>query len=212
MRAKKPIAPQLLAEGKHLYEKTSTPVALIATRLGLAPSTLRLRVKEWGWVRSSSRGDAARVKTPAAFDEVSRQDQFIAQDEMTIDMPQPTEESSAMAEISSDTPCDERAALYARVIQAAKTQMNAIERLQKTLRSGDAMKAERTTRLMATLNKMLKEVAAIAKPDRVTPHHETDHDAIPRDIDEFREALARQIEGLIETERRRAGESSAENQ
>lgn len=122
----------------------------------------------------------------------------------------PTSDAISSDVISSEemTPADERALLYSGVLKAGRRQLDAIERMQKMLELNETAQPERTTRLSASVNKMLCELAVIAKPDKVTPPDETDDDPLPRDIDEFRRELARRIAGLVDAERRRAEESS----
>jgi hypothetical protein len=43
------IAPELVAEGKRLYEQTLTPIADIAAMMGVCRETLNNRSCEWGW-------------------------------------------------------------------------------------------------------------------------------------------------------------------
>jgi hypothetical protein len=52
------IAPELIAEGKRLYEQTLTPLNDIAAVMGITRGTLAARIKEWGWSlrRPGSRG------------------------------------------------------------------------------------------------------------------------------------------------------------
>ena len=87
--------------------------------------------------------------------------------------------------------------------------MDAIESIQRSLRPAE-MQSERTVRILATLNKALREIAAISKPDETTPSDANDNDPVPHDIDEFRRELARRIKGLVDAERACAGEGSGE--
>ena len=45
------IAPELVAEGRQLYENTLTPTRDIATKMGLSRNTLDNRIAEWKWQR-----------------------------------------------------------------------------------------------------------------------------------------------------------------
>ena len=45
----KKIAPELVAEGRRLYEQTRVPVPEIAALLGVSGATLQVRITEWGW-------------------------------------------------------------------------------------------------------------------------------------------------------------------
>ena len=52
-----------------------------------------------------------------------------------------------------------------RVYDAVQRQMDAIESIQRTLRPTKEIQSERTVRILATLNKALREIAAITLPD-----------------------------------------------
>ena len=45
------VAPELIAEGKRLYERTLTPLYEIAALMGLKRRTLNNRIVEWNWTR-----------------------------------------------------------------------------------------------------------------------------------------------------------------
>jgi transcriptional regulator of acetoin/glycerol metabolism len=47
----KPIASDLLACARRLYEETRTPINEICTLLGLPSSTFYRRVEKWGWAK-----------------------------------------------------------------------------------------------------------------------------------------------------------------
>jgi len=68
MPARIEVAPELIAEGKHLYEETLIPTDEIGARMGLSRSAFYLRVKEWKWKRRRySTGiaeDAAKTSEP----------------------------------------------------------------------------------------------------------------------------------------------------
>ena len=69
MPAWKQVAPELIAEGKYLYEQTLMPTDEIGARMGLSRSAFYLRVKEWKWKRrrysSGEVDDAAAPRAPA---------------------------------------------------------------------------------------------------------------------------------------------------
>lgn len=190
MPAKKHVAPELIAEGKFLYEETLTSTDDIGARMGLSRSAFYLRVKEWKWKRrrysSGISEDSGEPILPAAG--ATPLAENIAQISAT-----------APAITGSITPA-RRAALYARLYRAAELQMDTVECVQQTLRPTHAAQSERTVRIMAAVNKTLLEIAAITNPDKAAPSDEADDDPIPRDIDEIRNELARRIHALIDAQ------------
>ena len=197
MPARKQVAPERIAEGKLLYEETLTPTDEIGKRMGLSRSAFYLRVKEWGWKpRRYSHGlgdanpepllpqpSAAVAETPAAAREISK-------------LPAPAEEPGSAFEI--------RARNYARACGAVGRQIAIIENIQATLMPVQALQAERSARVLATLNKSLLEITEATKPDESM--QADDDDAAPRDIDEFRRDLTRRLRGLVDAQRRREGD------
>jgi hypothetical protein len=188
MPAKKHVAPELIAEGKYLYEETLTPTDEIGARMGLSRSAFYLRVKEWNWQRRryscGVAGDAMKAIVPV---------------ESAAPAAEHAVASGGSGPAVADTAVAEpRAALYARVYRAAQTQVDKIELVQKTLQPTQAAQSERTVRILATLNKALLEIAAMTKPDKGAPPDEADDDAVPRDIDEFRRELARRLKALVD--------------
>jgi hypothetical protein len=51
---------------------------------------------------------------------------------------------------------------------------------------------------MASISRALREIATLVQPDEVKAPDDADDDPVPRDIDEFRNELARRIRGFIE--------------
>ena len=60
-------------------------------------------------------------------------------------------------------------------------------------------------RALASVSRTLREIKALNTPEDETPPDDHDDDQIPRDLDAFREALARRIEAFIDAERRNDG-------
>lgn len=180
------IAPELLAEAQRLYEKTGTPAHEIAALMGVSRGTLRNRIREWGWTRRrhpSRELDLLHAVRGAAI--------------ATVTAPDAPQEA-----VLPVTP-ERRAALAARVMTVAERSMDAIERVLATVNPKDQGEGERGTRMLASLTQTLREIDALNKADEATPPEaaETDPDALPRDIDEFREALARRIEAFVAARR-----------
>jgi len=130
-----------------------------------------LRVKEWNWTqRRYSGGIAAGAEVPS------------------MPTPAPDAGIAAVAE-APPLPFAER---MQRVLDA---EMAVIERTLNVLGPASNAEAERTTRILATISRTLQEIQATAEGQT---RDEADHDAVPGDIDEFREELARRIRGFIE--------------
>ena len=77
-----------------------------------------------------------------------------------------------------------------------------IERTLKVLGPASSAEAERTTRILAMISRTVQEIQASAEGQ--TSADETDDDAVPGDIDEFRETLARRIRAFIEARSRKS--------
>jgi AcrR family transcriptional regulator len=179
MPARIEIAPELIAEGKYLYEETLTPTDEIGARMGLSRSAFYLRVKEWKWKRrrysSGIAGDAAVPSTPVA----------VARD------------------TSATPPAEPPLAFAERLRRVLDGELAVIERTLKVLGPASNAEAERTTRILAAISRTVQEIQASAEGQASSD--ETDDDAVPGDIDEFREALARRLQGFIDARRGRSG-------
>ncbi len=174
------VAPELIAEGKRLYEETDTPVREIAARMGLTRATLNDRIADWKWARRRA-SDAELPPAP-----VDRAPSATA-------APAPSEPPPA----GPPLPFPER---LRRVIDA---QMQVAERTLEVLGPANSAEAERTSRILALVSRTVQEIKATAEGQ--TPADDANDDAISRDIDEFRETLARRIRGLIDARRNGAG-------
>lgn len=197
MPAKIEIPPELLAEGRFLYEETLTPVNEIWAHMGLTRSTFFARLHELGWVR--------RRYCPPAQDTIER---ATAGPDPAPPAPEGSGADATRRETANKVTPALHAALSVRVYDAIQKQMDPIESIQRTLRPGGAMQSERTARILAILNKALREIAAITKSTETTPPDAARNDPVPTDIDEFRHELARRIKGLVNSERGGAGGGS----
>jgi hypothetical protein len=186
---KKPIAPELIAEGRRLYERTLTPTHDIASMMGISRSTFNNRLNDWGWTR---RG----VNSPAV--DIARAVRGAGRRRRGYAGGRCTDRCGAPAQ---------RLALAARIQGVVESQMDAIDRVLQALGPSEQGEAERTARTLASLARTLREIAALTQPDEGAPPDDTDDDPIPRDIDEFRNELARRIHGLIEARQAGAGDA-----
>ena len=101
-------------------------------------------------------------------------------------------------------PAERRAALAGRFVDIVEDQMDAVERVLAVVQPKDQAEAEHSTRMIASVSLILRETAALFPSDKTTPHAAklaadlaADADDPPRDIDEFRDALARRIEAFV---------------
>ena len=187
------IPPELLAKGQYLYEETLTPVLEICALMGVSRSAFYARVLEGKWRRRHyCAGEVAVVDIENAPAEVTPQSE------------PPAAAANTPPAAPAGVTTERRAALYARAYRAAEQQMDTIECIQQTLRPTQAAQSERAVRTLAVLNKMLHGIMAMTKPDEEAPPDDSDDDAVPRDIDEFRGALARRIEAFIDARQRGA--------
>lgn len=194
MVAKKIIAPEVLAKAKYLYEETLTPIEEICAVMGASRSVFYRYMREEKWVRRRySSGENAIEHDAVAQPPADLSVAIAALDGVR------EEEDAAQA----FTP-EERAALSARVFRAVQTQMATIEGVLKSFQPTQSeAQSERTVRIIAALNKSLREISAMLGPERMPPH-DADDDPVPRDIDEFRRELARRIRSFIEARQSRA--------
>jgi hypothetical protein len=101
-----------------------------------------------------------------------------------------------------------RGSVIARVWQNAEAQVRKIEARLEQSGLTSVLAAERDARALAVLVRTLRELSALAEMRKPSakkepkPEIENDDDPIPADLDEFRRALARRMQGLIETRTR----------
>jgi hypothetical protein len=174
---RKVIPPETLAEAKRLYEQTLTPMADIAALMGVCRSTLENRVRELKWKRRSSGCTGLDVAYAVRGAVVSA---------ITASPTLPLSE-------------ERRFALAERIQGVVERQMEAVERVLGVLKSDDQAEAERTTRTLAHVTRVMREIAALTRPD-AAPDDDADDDPIPRDIDELRFELARRIHAIIDAQ------------
>jgi hypothetical protein len=118
---------------------------------------------------------------------------------------------AAPVEIASGDalPAEESPMPFAERLQrVVNAQMEVIERTLSVLGPASDAEAERTARILATLSRTVQEIVATAEGD--TDPDAADDDAEPRNIDEFRNELARRIRAFVEAEGGDTGENRAE--
>jgi hypothetical protein len=190
------IAPELIAEAKRLYERTLVPVNDIAAMMGLSKYPFYRRVKEWGWRRRRAKVGALELVRALT-------------DSTVLPLPPLVVASGDMKQDARTNPpaLAERTAVAARIQDVVERELAAVERVLDLIGPDDKNEAELSARTLASIARTLREIAAINQPNEVTPPDEADDDPIPRDIDEFREELARRIQSFVAAERGLAGKA-----
>jgi hypothetical protein len=102
------------------------------------------------------------------------------------------------ANAAGDLP-QQRLAIAQRIMSAVEREMDAVERILKTITPADQIEAANGARTLASLSRTLREIAALNKPDSELPPDGFDDDDIPVDIDELRARLARRLHALIDS-------------
>ncbi len=189
------IAPELVAEGRRLYETTLTTIADIAGLMGLKRRTLENRIVEWNWKR--------RRQPNGAFD-IFHAVRGAAIATATAEAAAPN--AAPIAPVTEQ----QRFAIAQRIMTVVERQMEAADCIVKAIKPNNLVEADHGARALASVSRTLLEIKALTVPDQVTPPNETDDDPVPRDIDEFRYELARRIRGFIEARRARDGRISDE--
>jgi len=187
------IAPELVAQGRRLYENTQTSVRDIAAMLGISKSTLNNRALEWKW---------RRRQTPGATIDLVR----MVRGAVAADVTDPTAAGAALsAEARPAVPIspERRAALAERIQAVAEREMAVVEKVVAILGPADEAEAERTARTLAGIARTLREITALNRPAGEMKDADDDDAAdaaIPHDMEEFRRELARRLHEIIESQ------------
>lgn len=200
MVARVVIAPEKLPEIKHNYINTDMPIEQVCAEAEISRTILYRYAKEGNWPlrRYSRQASAMESEPPAPAPEA-----LLAAASRAVKEELAKGESGEAGAARAVTP-EERAALSARVFRAAQAQMTTIENVMQSFQpTGSGPPSERTVRIIAALNRSLREISAMLGREQ-TPPHEADNDPVPRDIDEFRRELARRIRCFIQARRARA--------
>jgi hypothetical protein len=192
MVAKKEFAPELLAEARRLYEQTLAPVAEICGMLGVTKDPFYAIVRREGW-----RKRRARVAT---FEFARALGAAVAETRAQAEQPR------TPPAVASPLLPEQRLAIAERLMLGTEEALDAIKRVSAQINPNNPAEADVGARSLANISRALREIAALTKTDEMTPSDETDDDAIPLDIDEFRNELARRIRSFVEAERRSEGE------
>jgi hypothetical protein len=164
---------------RHEYATTDKPVAQIARENGMSSSTM------YYWL------DGGPPTGPLHLE------------------PIPRRKDGAVRSVRRRLLTGDRVAIVQRIWRTAEAQVRDIE--DRLIKSGQAPDdRERDTRAMAVLVKAIRELSTLNESTTdpaATTERARDDDEVPRDIDEFRRALAERIEAFVE---RRTGSRVAD--
>jgi hypothetical protein len=156
--------------------------------MGISRDTLRRRRREWGW-KERPRETGVRGSRPA------------------MTPPRKLVTSQHRARPAADSiAAARRRSVASRIMTMLEGELERVEITFKE--SGVSTDAAIDNRIRALLGvtKMLREVELMTKPDEVIPPNASNNETA-RDIDEFREALARRIESFVEARQNADGGS-----
>lgn len=214
--------PEVRASARHHYEGTDKPIRQIAIDHATSERTINRWRDEDGWKRRSDqlRGlptatrllDAATALLAAHGKEAPRVHPLLEGEGCSSECG----DASALASPLTPDPSAPRAALAAagQPETHAQARLGAIERIERLVEKEVAIEeraraalgplprapadAQRAARTLATLTQTLHALARLR--GGLSPEAEpNDDDDMPRDIDEFRRALARRIEAFVES-------------
>ena len=187
--------PELLASLRDAYENTDEPMRLIADRHEIGITTLQTLATRGGWAKRSQR--MRDNPAPAVlFEESERPVATLPPPAAhAVGAEEASEELAAScapeASAESGPPPSPAARLEALIVrqiaaeEAARADLDAVRRL----RGG----ADRCARTLVILGQALAVVQKLRAEEPPAP----DPEGPPRDIDEFREALAQRIEAFV---------------
>jgi hypothetical protein len=199
MMREKYIAPQVMAEARRLYEETLAPVEDIRAMMGLASASFYRRVHNLGWRRRKSHAGKSEFARSLNGPAVAKL--------LTPSAGLPRAQLVANTEPLSP---QQRNALAQHLMATTRDALDAVQRVIAKITPGDQVQNDHCARTLASVPRSLRDIAALNKPDEVTPPDEAYDDPVPRDMDEFRYELARRIRGFIEASRAGAAGVSAQ--
>ena len=170
------IPPALIAEGKRLFEETNALRQDIAAVMGISPDTLRRRSIEWGW-KQRPRLSSVHASRPAGGTRIATRQHHAGS----------AGDPAAAAR---------RRAVALRIMAVLEDELARIETTFREAGVSAGGAFDNRIRAILGVTKALREVELMSKPDEVIPPNAADNDT-PRNIDEFREALARRIESFV---------------
>jgi hypothetical protein len=167
--------PEAIENMRRRYEDTDEPQRLIAADYNIHRRTLDTLAKDQGW---TLRKDRAQRDLPPDL-------------RMLV-----AAENAVRAEVETSLTTSQAMSIADRLERAVDKELAAVELLRATLGSQPQLPAdsERTARTLERLTDTMFKVRRLHLPDGQTCGS---NDDLPRDIDEFRRALALRIETFV---------------
>lgn len=195
---KRMFTPEQVTEARYLYEQTLVPITDIAALLGVSESTLRSRVKEFGWRKRNPHG---RSFSPEQL--LRRKAEAAAKTRAVAEAGAPSGGEGAPQMADADdrfygprVPAD-RIAMVERLQRMAERELELIDGILATMPAVPADgEREKTVRTLASLGRTLREMVRLSAPPS-QPEPDDDDDTVPCDLDELRRALCEKLEALV---------------
>ncbi len=200
--------PELLASGRHRYERTADSIPDIALDFGIHKTTLQRLARREGWVRFAPppRDLPAAVKLAAQAEALAPPPLVPAQaglqehDRDAGGFGSGSRPSRGRADETASTEPDAArppvAATVGRLHRAVLAELAAVERMRAVLDAEpqSPLAAERTSRTLSSLTATLHR---IQRMQAGLPDTGPNDDDIPADLDALRDALARRIAAFM---------------
>lgn len=189
-----------LASARHGYENTDQPMRELARELGIGITTLSTLAEKHGWAKRSQR----KRGLPPTMQLLAEAQALATSSHKKPPTPDPSPPVAALlggGEIASA-----RNDLLIKLEQILAQLIAAQE-----LAPANGIHSPQGARTLTLLIQAMRALKGMRGPAPAEPGHiDDDDDEIPRDLDEFRHALARRIEALFasETDLAHAGENS----
>lgn len=186
--------PEAWLEIRHDYENTRRSIEDICIAHGISATTLRRRVKEWGW---TMRHPPLSDQEPPAYRAPAQAPGLWHEGAPSPTLPRESEGGSRAEPSPHITePTDPRPASE-RLRDAAARVMRAIETTSARLAAGPVAlrETELAARTLVSLMRTWRELNAVLGQQAVIA--ERDSDPVPEDMDEFRNELARRLEAVL---------------
>jgi hypothetical protein len=232
MAVTKRFTPELIANGRHRYEQTDEPVGSIAADFGVNRRTMDKYVHLWGWRPRKERPprglsplqslleESKDIPAPPRAKAATPSPGLEGEPEAMPDTPQeiaadPQSPARPGAAVPEDDWAERRTAMIERMWRTVEAELGAVERMRAQLgaQAQSPADAEKTARTVESIMRTLKELDRLrfAQPAAMTAAEQDDIDDLPRDLDEFRRALAARIDAFVasELEREMAEETAA---
>ncbi len=201
---------KLLANGRRRFERTDESVASIAVDFGIRPASMYRLAKRLGWVRY----ERLPRDLPAAASLLAQAEELEAvalslehRPEDRAGAPSAKDESLSAARSDAGKVAAQTQAILTnelppfantveRLYRAVLGELTAVEGLRTRLKREplSAIDAERTARTVSSLTETLRKLQRL---QCAAPQSGPYDDDMPVDIDEFRNALARQIDAFV---------------